>query len=233
VTRGTAIRRRLVGAALIVLALVAIYTFWLRDSSLFAVEQVEVKGVTANKQEVTAALDRAAEDMTTLHVRDDELRRAVERFPTVASISADASLFHRLEISVTERLPVAEAKINGSAVAVSSDGYVLAGLPFKSGELPPIDAEADSAGRLDDHGTAQAAIVGATPKALRDRVERATWDEEAGGVVVELSGAPELRFGDGDRAEEKWQAVAAVLADPDSAGASYVDVSVPERPVSA
>jgi hypothetical protein len=63
-------------------------------------------------------------------------------------------------------------------------------------------------------------------------VRSASWETEAGGVVVELSGAPEVRFGDGERAEEKWEALAAVLAEGVPAG-SYIDVSVPERPVAS
>jgi len=233
VSRATTIRRRLIAAALLALALFAGYMLWFRDSSLFAVEEVEVKGVTAHRAEIETALVRAAARMTTLHVRDAELREAVQGFPTVASIKADATLLHRLEITVTERLPVAEAEIHGDEVAISEDGYILVDLPFEAGELPAIDARSQGAGRLDPEGAAQAAIVGAAPKPLRERISATSWDEERGGVVVELGGAPELRFGDGERAEAKWSAAAAVLADPDSLGATYVDVSVPDRTVVA
>lgn len=232
-SRAAAIRRRLAAAVLVALALVGGYMLWFRDSSLFSVDEVEVKGVTAQEAEIEEALVRAAGEMTTLHVRDDELREAVQGFPTVASIKADASLFHRLEITVSERLPVAEATIRGEDVAVSEDGYILVGLSFEAGELPPIEASSAGKGRLESDGAAQAAIIGAAPRPLRERIEAASWDEEGGGVVVELRGAPELRFGDGGRAEEKWRAAAAVLADPTSAGASYVDVSVPDRTVVA
>jgi cell division protein FtsQ len=224
------LRRRALALALGAAAVFAGYHFWLRDSSLFAVEDVEVSGVTANKAEVTAALERAAYGMTTLHLRDDELREAVQRFPTVASISADAKLLHGLEVTVTERLPVAEARLGGELLPVSADGFALVGLEVDE-PLPRIEARAKGA-ILDDEGAAQAAIVGAAPSDLRDGVRSASWETEAGGVVVELSGAPEVRFGDGERAEEKWEALAAVLAEGVPAG-SYIDVSVPERPVAS
>jgi len=37
-------------------------------------------------------------------------------------------------------------------------------------------------------------------------------------------------FGDAARPHAKWTALARVLADPSSAGASYIDVRLPERP---
>src|SRR5262249_57376239 len=86
--------------------------------------------------------------------------------------------------------------------------------------------------RLDEAGAAEAAIVGAAPPVLRDRVKSASWSTDEGGVVVDLDGAPELRFGDGSRAEDKWQAVAAVLSSDKRGSPSYLDVSVPDRPVS-
>jgi cell division protein FtsQ len=230
-SRTTVWRRRLVALAAVVLALLAGYLLWLRDSSLFAVEEVQVHGVTANRTAITGALERAARTMTTLHVRGDVLRQAVEGFPTVASISAQATLLHKLEIDVTERLPVAKARIGGSPVPVSADGYVLEGAAFKPGELPSIEASAGPGGRVDPDGAAQAAIVGAVPKALRDRLRSARWDDAEGGVVVDLKGAPQLRFGDGERAADKWEAAAAVLSRLGSESPSYLDVSVPQRPV--
>jgi cell division protein FtsQ len=225
------LRRRAIAIAALGLVLFAGYMLWLRNSSLFAIEKVEVTGVTANKAEVTAALERAAEDMTTLHVRDDELREAVQGFPTVAAIAADTSPLHDLTVTVTERLPVAEVRLDGQTLPVSADGYVLIGLQQEE-PLPRITEASRLGVQLDPEGAAQAAIVGAAPRDLRERVVATTWDETRGGVVLDLEGAPELRFGDGERAEEKWQALAAVLADgvPD---ATYIDVSVPERPVQA
>jgi hypothetical protein len=50
-------------------------------------------------------------------------------------------------------------------------------------------------------------------------------------VVVDLDDAPELRFGAGEQASDKWQAVVTVLVDPELGSPGYVDVSVPTRPV--
>jgi cell division protein FtsQ len=226
------LRRRLLLGAVLVLALVLGYMLWLRDSSLVDVDRVEVEGVTADRERVTAALTRAGDQMTTLHIRDDKLRDAVVGFPTVASVSADADLPHGLTITVTERPPVAVAEIDGDQVAVSEDGYLLRGLDFDPKELPSLDPGSLSGPRLGTEGSAQAAILGAAPEEISDRLQSASWDVERGGVVVDLEGAPELRFGDGEGADDRWEAVAAVLGDPDLGSSSYVDVSVPERPVS-
>lgn len=50
------------------------------------------------------------------------------------------------------------------------------------------------------------------------------------GLEIRLAHGPVLWFGPGERLAAKWVAVAAVLADPDAAGASTIDVSAPERP---
>jgi cell division protein FtsQ len=232
VSQGQVLRRRLVAAGAVAVVLLAGYLVFLRNSSLFAVDQVEVTGVTANQERISAALVRAAEDMTTLHVREDDLRKAVAGFPTVATLSTSTDLPHGLKIEVTERPPVAVAQIDGEQTPVSADGFVLTGVEFDPKELPSLDAGPTEGNRLGEEGSAQAAILGATPEELRSRLRAATWDLDRGGVVVDLDGAPELRFGEGDKAAEKWQAVVAVLADPDLGSPGYVDVSVPDRPVS-
>lgn len=224
-------RRRAILAGIMALIVVGGYMIWLRNSSWFAVEEVEVEGLTANQQEIAASLQEAAADMTTLHIRDDELRDAVSGFPTVASIKADATLLHKLRIEVTERLPIAVAEVNGERVAVSAEGYILLGVEFDPKELPALEAAEAQGVQLDEEGIAQASILGAVPDELRSRLKAATWDEERGGVVADLDGAPELRFGDGEDAEDKWKAVAAVLTDPELGSPFYVDVSVPGRPV--
>jgi cell division protein FtsQ len=55
------------------------------------------------------------------------------------------------------------------------------------------------------------------------------WD--AAGLHVELRPGPRLDFGGAGRPRAKWVAAARVLSDPRAAGASYLDLRVPERPL--
>lgn len=226
-------RRRRVAALLVLgVALFAGYHFWLRDSSLFAIDEVTVEGATTAEDQIEQSLVAASASMTTLHVDDAKLAEAVAGIPTVASIKADASIPSKLTVTVTERLPVAVVKVSGEPTAVAADGLLLPGISVSGQRLPTLDVGEVEGGRVDDEGAAQAAIVGAAPDELRERVEAIAWDPERGGVVVALEGAPELRFGDGSEADEKWQAAATVLLDPELGSPAYVDVSVPERTVS-
>jgi cell division protein FtsQ len=170
--------------------------------------------------------------MTTLHLKDGELRDAVARFPTVASVGASTSFPHALHVTITERLPVAFIKVGPQRTAVSADGYLLLGASFDPKNLPRIEGIAAHGARLDGDAAAQAAILGATPGPLRDRVMDSSWDDQQGGVVVTLDGGPDLRFGDGSRARDKWTAAVAVLSSSEHGSPSYLDVSVPDRPVS-
>src|SRR4051794_29332569 len=74
---------------------------WLRDSRLVAVERVTVTGVSGpDAARVRDALESAATGMTTLHVRRDELRTAVDPFPAVLGVRTDADFPHGLRIAV-------------------------------------------------------------------------------------------------------------------------------------
>jgi cell division protein FtsQ len=71
--------------------------------------------------------------------------------------------------------------------------------------------------------------MGAAPEALRTYVQGIQFGPD--GMRVTLRNGPLLEFGDSARARAKWIAAARVLGDPRGAGASYLDVRVPERPV--
>jgi cell division protein FtsQ len=224
-------RRRLIALAALAAVLLAGYWFWLRDSSLVAVDEVEVRGATANEAEIAAALKQRAREMTTLHVSEEKLVEAAQAFPTVASIAIDARLPDKLTINVTQRVPIAVVKVDGETTGVAGDGQLLTGLEVGGQGLPRIEDSEVSRGRLDEQGSAQAAILDGAPERLRRRVESITFSEDSDGVVIDLENGPEARFGDGSRAEDKWKALAAVLLRPESSGAAYADVSVPERGV--
>ena len=221
-----------VAGGLVFLVIVAGYFLWFRNSSLVEVDEVKVEGATSNQEQIAAALAEAADGMSTLNVDEQSLARSVAGFPTVASIRVDAGFPSSLTVFITERIPVAEAELGGERVAVSADGVALPGVEVRGAKLPQLDADAaGDDGQLSAVGAAQAAALGGAPEEIRGRIEAAAWDPDRGGVVIALEGAPELRFGGGEDSERKWRAVATVLADPDLGTPAYLDVSVPERPV--
>jgi cell division protein FtsQ len=221
------LKRRLLLLLVACLVLAAGYQFWLRDSTLVAVEKVSVTGLTTkDAPRVRAALTSAAHSMTTLHVDEAELEDAIAPYPVVRAIEVRPDFPHGLVIRVVEHRPA--ALVGGLPVA--GDGTILRGLPIE-GELPTIAARGDLRGdRLTDPGALHAArVAGGAPEVLRPRIERLELRSEDG-VVVQLRDGPELIFGDATHVRAKWLAATRVLADPDAAGATYIDVKLPGRP---
>jgi cell division protein FtsQ len=222
--------RRVFGFCALLLALGALYFLWLRDASVFAVKTVRVEGVSAHSAEaekLRRALVDAGREMTTLHVRPDLLRDAASGFPLVASVRADAGFPDSLTIHVSERRPV--ALIDEGSVAIADDGTILRGHATDGLDLPalPLD-RVPARPRLVGTALQQTAVLGAAPAALLPYLSSATHSGE--GVVVELEGGIELRFGGRTQLEEKWRAAAAVLADPSLTALDYVDLTSPRRP---
>lgn len=225
-------RVRVVAAIVLGLALLAgAYQLKLRDLPLFAVEDVSVQGLSGPEAgPATAALEKAADGMTTLHVDEAALRASVAGFPTVVGVSADADFPHGLAIRVRERPPVLIAKEGERTLPVAGDGTVLPGVDVGETALPVVEvAELPGNGALTGDGLEMALVAGAAPEPLRELIRGLAIDDE-NGVEVELTGGIPLRFGTGDRAADKWAAAAAVLADPKIETLTYVDLRVPERP---
>jgi hypothetical protein len=84
-------------------------------------------------------------------------------------------------------------------------------------------------GKLTGDALEVALVVGAAPPPLRELVaEVAIGPPE--GVQVTLRGDIPVYFGGSERADEKWAAAAAVLANPKIDTLTYLDVRVPGRP---
>jgi cell division protein FtsQ len=220
-------RRRVLLVLAVCAVLAAGFQFWLRDSPLVAVENVKVTGLTTkDAPRVRAALTSAAHTMTTLHVDQANLERAIAAYPVVRRLEVNADFPHGLEIHVLEHRPA--AMVGGLPVA--GDGTILRGLPVE-GRLPEIEVRAKLDGdRLSDPAALHAArVAGGAPAPLRGRLERIDLRTDQG-IVVELRDGPELIFGDAKHLRAKWVAAVRILADPEAAGASYIDVRLPGRP---
>jgi cell division protein FtsQ len=219
-----------VAATLLALVVLGAMFLWLRDSSLVGVRQVDITGVSGSQaDDIRGALTDAARDMTTLHVRKDVLRDAVQSYPVVRELHADADFPHRLRITVNSYDPIGSMELGGRSVAIARDGPVLDGTPTKG--LTAIAATGSAAGTkiTGTEATKLVRLLAAAPAPLRSRALRAY--KGPNGLAVDLRDGPRLDFGDLAQVDAKWLAAAAVLADEDSRGASYVDVRLPERPV--
>jgi cell division protein FtsQ len=233
-------RHRRLRVALIVtviaLPLLAGGWVWLRDSPLVSVERVQISGVRGPEAgAIDAALTTAARRMTTLDVRSGALRSAVAPYRVVREVRAIPSFPHGLRIRVVEQLPVAALTVAGVRTAVAANGVVL-GPALLSGSLPTVaggSIRATAGALTDEHvhsGSllASLTVLGAAPTSLRGVFARAYLGPK--GVTVLMRNGLLAYFGDATRPHAKWLSLARVLADPSSAGASYVDVRMPERP---
>lgn len=203
---------------------------WLRGSSLVSVDHVTVTGLSeSGSGPIRAALTRAGRSMTTLEVNMPALQAAVAPYPVVKSLQVSAEFPHGLRIRVNEEVAVGAVSADGRRTAVAGDGTLLPSVSASG--LPTIVAGAPSSGGQLTGPTAHgaAALLAAAPEWLRDRVSQVT-STAADGLVADLRVGPQLRFGAATQLAAKWQAVADTLANASSEGASYIDVSVPERP---
>jgi cell division protein FtsQ len=218
-------------AVLVTLPLLVGGWLLLRNSSFVAVEHIRVSGVHGvEAHAIETALAGAADHMSTLDIHTAALRAAVMSFPVVRSVRAIPSFPHGLRIEVVEQLPVAALSIGGARTAVAADGVVL-GPALLSSSLPAVAGyhEALVGARVQGPNVlAAVAVLGAAPTPLRRVLARVYTGPD--GLTVAFRSGLLAYFGDATRPHAKWISLARVLADPSSAGASYVDVRLPERP---
>jgi PKD repeat protein len=105
-----------------------------------------------------------------------------------------------------------------------SRSFTLAPLPTLAGSFVPA-----AGARVGDPGLLSAlTVLGAAPGPFAKVVARVYTDSN--GLTVAMRNGLLAYFGDATRPHAKWLSLARVLADRSSAGASYVDVRVPEHP---
>jgi cell division protein FtsQ len=221
---------RVLIAMVVVVALLAGAWLWLRDSSLVAVRRVAVTGVSGpDASQIRSALVASAKDMTTLDVQVGHLRTVVAPYPVVKNLQVSTQFPHGMRIRVIEQVPVAVVVAAGAHTAVSADGTLLPDAVVSS-SLPAIDMGVAPGGtHVTGLARGQVRLLAAAPYAWLAKIGQVSTDPIQG-LVAQLRNGPAIYFGAADQLSAKWQAAAQVLADPTSAGASYVDVSDPARP---
>jgi cell division protein FtsQ len=203
---------------------------YLRSSSLVAIKSVQVVGLSgADAGQVRSALKSEAVTMTTLNVSTSKLESAVASYPHIAGVQVSTHFPHGVTIVVDEQIPVASVDAGGRTVAVDGDGLLLP--KDTTAGLPNLSLAPDTGGnRVTAAGTlATLSVLAAAPYQLLPHIASARSTTKHG-VAVQLRNGPVVYFGDTTQLALKWSAADATLASSDSAGASYIDVSAPNKP---
>jgi cell division protein FtsQ len=209
-----------------------------RETSLFAVDELEITGAPPEvRRDVRAAL---APLLGTSLVKLDasDVERDLRELPSVLDAEVDRGFPHALRIVVAPERVLAVVKEGEVAWIVSRRGHVIrAAAPEAGRDLPRI--RTPSAGGLgpgrkvtEAEAAATLAVLAAVPADFPVRIRSARTGE--GGVTVVLAAETELRLGTADDLEAKFAAAGAVLGTMSWAerrALAYLDVSLPQRPV--
>lgn len=206
-----------------------------RETSVFAVEEIRVHGAPAAiASDVERAL--AANRGTSLLAVDlAESRDDVVALPTIVSATFDRAFPHTLTVTVRTERPVALIRQGADAFVVSARGRIIR--RAERGALPSLARiwVPRSVGTLvlgsvvmDDVRSAVAAVSPLAGRRFPSRVVSvsSTPDE----LTLRLRSGLEVRLGDASDVALKLL-VARTVIPRLQPGSSYLDVSVPERPV--
>jgi cell division protein FtsQ len=203
-----------------------------RETSLFAVQRIDVQGASpALAARIRSALE-PLEGTSLVSFSRSAADRRLAGLPEIASVGYDRDFPHTLRVRVTVERPVAVLRRGADAWLVAASGRVLdALLPNSYPPLPRIWLAAETTVTVGTPvETGKAVAVATALRTARFPVHvLGVRDDGAGQVVLQVSGGREVRLGDTSNLRVKLAVAAAVL--PRAPDALYVDVSVPTRAV--
>jgi cell division protein FtsQ len=209
-----------------------------RETSLFALRTVEVRGV---QPAIASAVEQRLaplEGASLVSLSPDDVEQQVEALPSVRSARVDRRFPHTLDVHVVQERAVAVARIGDASWLVAASGRVIEPLALGAlSRLPRIwldDAAAVPAPGerlVVEQGAAAVRAVAEIPPGFPARVQsvRGNADE----LLFVLANGTELRLGPSVEVRRKLDVAAVVLDDlrRDRERLAYLDVSLPERPV--
>lgn len=204
-----------------------------RETSAFAIGRLDVMGAPADVQQQVRRVLAPLIGTNLLVLDGGALERRAEALPTVVSVSYDRAFPHTLSIHVVPELPVAVLHRGRETWLVSARGRVVervqTGTYLALARIwVPRKAEVAVGAFLAPEAGGTAARTLALAARFPARIS--TVSLAHGELVFRLHSGLELRLGDPTDVRLKLAIARRALAQLPT-GATYVDVSVPGRPV--
>jgi len=206
-----------------------------RETSVFAVQSIRISGAPPRVASHVRAALAPLERRSLVGLDRNAVERRLSSLPDVAAATVDRDFPHTLRVAVIPAHSIAVLRRGPSAWIVSSDSRVIrTASRLASPKLPRIwvrrAATVDQGAAVGDTDAARAIAALATARRARFTARIATVRATDHELTFVLASGLELRFGDAVDLPLKLAVVRRLL--PLVQGASsYVDVTVPERPV--
>ena len=204
-----------------------------RETQLFAINRIEVRGGSGP---VAQQVDRALasfQGTALVGLNGAAVLRKVEALPTVLRASYDRDFPHTLRITVVPERPASVLRRGPDSWLLSADGRVIE--PLSSGAVPrlpriwistrtPVRTGAEVVGS----GSSTAARAVGLSGAFAHRIASASYSD--GALVFRLYSGLQVLLGDAGDIKLK-AAVAERVLPRVAPGSTFLDVSMPGRPV--
>ena len=203
-------------------------------SPVFAVDRVEVLGAPPEVVREVEAATKNVIGVSLVAVDAEAIEGTLRALPSVAGVSVDRAFPHALVVRVAPERPVAVARRGHSSWLVTGTGKVIRAVETGSERAYPriwlTKGVAVSVGGTlpASYTPATRALAAATEEKLPRRVKAVR--AEGDGLTLVLRRGPEIRLGEATDLGLKVAVASAVFRLVES-GTTYIDVSVPERPV--
>lgn len=228
-----AVRRRLLAIAIAVPVVLTGLYFVARETSTFDVRTIAVRGGTPSQQAQVQKALAPLVGTSLLSVHGGSLERRVDALPAIVSSRYDRDFPHTLRVTIVPEVPVAVLHRGKETWLVSARGRAIREIrPGTRLGLPriwvPTAAQVAPGGFLaaDEGGTAARALALADGFPARISTVSFSHDE----LTMDLRAGVQLRMGEPVDVRLKL-AVARRALRVLPAGTTYLDVSLPQRPV--
>jgi len=210
-------RRRLVVAALVLLAGIAVWAIWF--SSLLAVKEVRILGtqdVPSGEVRAAAAV-RVGEPLARIDV--DGIVERVGAIPAVGSVEVRRGWPDVLVVVVSERVPLAVVRTAGSLQYVDATGARFGAPSSTAARLPFVRSGGEASLR------SALGVLAALPESERVRVVSVV-ARSRDDVVLRLRSGATVQWGSPEASDRKLAVLLALLPRK----AAHYDVSAPDLP---
>jgi cell division protein FtsQ len=218
--------------ALAVLLAVCAFGYGMLQTSLFAVQRIDVNGLSHLQRSDVLALSHIKVGEAMISINQNQSEGRIEGNPWVQSAHVKDAWPHVVTINVVERTPVAQIQTADNRWAqVSSDGVVLAVGNAPTGGLPlilDIKPAVKPGGLLDSSTGALLNVAQLMPPSLQPHVRQ--MQNQSGTLRLGLDTGTIVILGDTSNMADKLMAAAAVVSQTDTTKLATLDVTSPHLP---